>query len=420
MNYTQAVEYIHSLQKFGIRPGLSRMDAVLCALGNVQDTLRFVHVAGTNGKGSTATAVARSLSCAGYKTGLYTSPYVVDFLERVQVDGSPVQRELFAGCVTRVKEASAVLAEDSLTEFEAITCAALLCYAQAGCDVVVLETGLGGRLDATNVIKNPMLCIITSISLDHTAILGDTLAKIAYEKCGIIKHGVNVICSPCQPAQALEVIKDTVQLRGCTLTVPDEAAACIIKSDITGSEFLYDNSQWRVNMAGEHQVRNMLCVIEALKLLKEYCPLVNDEAVHAGIAATTLPARIQILSQSPLVIIDGGHNPDGVLALTSALVPALKGRSLTVILGMMADKDVCTCVKTLCSLAQRVVCVTVNNPRAIKAGELAALAGQYCDDVRICDDARAAYAAQLSSASQDEVLLVSGSLYLAGEILQGL
>ena len=291
MNYDESVAYIHSLLRFGIRPGLSRMNTVLSCVGNPQKGKRFIHVAGTNGKGSTATALAAVLTAAGYKTGLYLSPYVAHFLERVQIDGVPVAEERFAEAVTKIYPFAEKQAKEgeSLTEFELITAAAFLCFEREGCHVAVLETGLGGRLDATNVIDPPLLSVITSISLDHTAILGDTLDKIAFEKCGIIKSPAPVVCAPGQPKGALNVIKKTAAQRGCRLVVPDRTKAVVRHSDIFGTDFSFDNDDYRINMAGEHQVNNMLTVIEAVRLLHGFS--ISQNALYDGIKNTRLPAR---------------------------------------------------------------------------------------------------------------------------------
>ena len=205
MNYIESVNYIHSLLKFGIRPGLFGMDALLRLLGEPHRNLKYVHVAGTNGKGSTSTAISNVLTEAGYRVGLYTSPFVTDFLERVQFCGMPVDKNLFALSVEKVKNAVGKLEKENIviTEFEALTAAAFLCYKELECDAVVLEVGLGGRLDATNVIENPLVNVITSLSVDHSAILGSTVEEIAFEKCGIIKNGSKVVTSANQKAEVL-------------------------------------------------------------------------------------------------------------------------------------------------------------------------------------------------------------------------
>lgn len=418
MIYTEAVEYIHSLLKFGIRPGLSGMDALLRFLGNPEKDLKFIHVAGTNGKGSVSTALSNILIDAGYKAGLYTSPYVSEFLERVQFCGAPVSKNIFAESVEKVKEGVETLSEKGtvITEFEALTAAAFLCFKALYCDVVVLEVGLGGRLDATNVIKTPLVNVITSLSLDHTAILGETIEEIAFEKCGTIKENGNVICSFGQPEKALNVIKETCKNKNCTLSVPSENDIEILKTDIFGTEFIYKNEKYNVSLPGVHQVKNMTAVIEACEILKDTFNI-KTENVKTGINKTKLPARVEVLSKSPLIILDGGHNEDGAKAFFEAVKPVLENKKkIYVIAGMMADKAV---ENSLCALMKKsdcFVCVTPDNPRAMSAGELSRIASKYCNDTVIIDSPISAVDYVLGKITTDDVLCAVGSLYLAGEI----
>ena len=383
MNYIEAVKYIHSLLKFGIRPGLNGMDALLHFLGSPQKDLKYVHVAGTNGKGSTSTAISNVFTDAGYKVGLYTSPYVTDFLERVQFCGKPIDKGLFAENVEKVKIAVEALEKDgvTITEFEALTASAFLCYKALECDVVVLEVGLGGRLDATNIINTPLVNVITSLSVDHSAILGNTIEEIAFEKCGTIKENGNVVCSFGQPEGALKVIEKTVKEKNNTLTIPCESDIKIQKSDIFGTDFVYKNQVYSVKMAGEHQVKNMTCVIEACNILKRYFNLTDDN-IKSGIAETILPARVEIISEKPLVILDGGHNEDGAKAFYNAVLPELEKKSrVIVIAGMMADKAVENSLKPLMLKTDVFFAVTPDNPRAMKAHDLAEIASKYSKQV---------------------------------------
>ena len=422
MNYIEAVKYIHSLLKFGIRPGLNGMDALLHLLGNPQENLKYVHVAGTNGKGSTSTAISNVLTDAGYKVGLYTSPYVTDFLERVQFCGKPIDKSLFAKCVKKVKFAVEELEKQEviITEFEALTASAFLCYKELQCDVVVLEVGLGGRLDATNVIETPLVNVITSLSIDHSAILGDTIEEITFEKCGTIKENGNVVCSFGQPEGAIKVIEKRVKEKNNTLTIPCESDIRINKSDIFGTEFIYKNNEYFVKMAGEHQVKNMTCVIEACDVLKNNFNI-TDENIKNGISKTILPARVEIISKKPLVILDGGHNEDGAKAFYNAVLPELeKKRRVIVIAGMMADKAVEESLKPLMLKTDVFFAVTPHNPRAMKAHDLAAIAGKYSKQVFTVQDIKEAVKIALPNANENTAVLVVGSLYLAGEIRETL
>ncbi len=420
MTYEEAVATIHSYLQFGIHPGLTRMDTLLCTLGNPHHNLRYVHVAGTNGKGSVSTAVANVLTKAGLRTGLYTSPYVSDFLERIQFCGRPVDRGLFADSVETVKAKIDDLAQQGtvITEFEALTAAAFLCFQKLNCDVVVLEVGLGGRLDATNVIPTPLVNVITSLSLDHTAILGDTIELIAREKCGIIKEGGRVVCSARQPQEALDVVREVSREKNCTLTIPNVDAVDVLCADIFGTRFRYEGGDYFTKMPGAHQILNMTSVIETCKILKNTFPI-SDQNIVDGIAETVLPARVEVLQKEPLVILDGGHNPDGARAFYRTLEPALAGRGrLTVIAGMMADKAVEESLRPLISRCDRFVAVMPANPRAMKAAELAALASGYCSDAVAVESPAEAVRQEITALQPTDVLCVVGSLYLAGEVRQ--
>lgn len=418
MNYSQAVNYIHSLLKFGIRPGLSGMNALLCLLDNPHQKLKYIHVAGTNGKGSTSTAISNVLIEAGYRVGLYTSPYVSHFLERVQFNGKPVAEDVFARSVQRVKEAVEELQKEGtdITEFEALTAAAFLCFAELECQAVVLEVGLGGRLDATNVISCPLVNVITSLSLDHTAILGDTLQQIAFEKCGTLKKGCKSVSSYGQPEEALNVIKSTVESMQGELVVPSECDIKVINSDLFGTQFTYGGTKYSVTMPGVHQLKNMTCVIEACEFLKADFNITEDH-IQKGIAKTILPARVEVLSTSPLVVLDGGHNADGAKAFYDAVEEEISKKDrVIVIAGMMADKEVETSLMPLMKKTDVFLAVTPQNPRAMKAVDLAKIAMKYAQKVFAVEDIKQAVNISLAAADENTAVFVVGSLYLAGEI----
>ena len=358
------------------------------------------------------------LTDAGYKVGLYTSPYVTDFLERVQFCNKPIDKVLFAKAVEKVKIAVETLEKQDviITEFEALTASAFLCYKELQCDAVVLEVGLGGRLDATNVIETPLVNVITSLSIDHSAILGNTIEEIAYEKCGTIKENGNVICSLGQPEGAIKVIEDTVKEKNNTLTIPCESNIEILRSDVFGTEFIYKNIEYFVKMAGEHQVKNMTCAIEACNILKKYYNI-SDENIKRGISKTILPARVEIISKKPLVILDGGHNEDGAKAFYNAVSSVLDTKSkVVVIAGMMADKAVEDSLKPLIKKCDCFICVTPDNPRAMSGEELAAIAKKYCNNIIVVDSPKKAVKVAETMINDKDALCVVGSLYLAGEV----
>ncbi len=419
MTFCEALDYIHSLLKFGIHPGLSRMDTLLQILGNPHKNIKCVHVAGTNGKGSTSTAISNVLIEAGYNVGLYTSPYVTDFLERVQYNGKPIDKELFSQCVEIVKpEIEKMSAEGAqITEFEALTATAFLCFSKLNVDVLVLEVGLGGRLDATNVIPTPLVNVITSLSLDHTGVLGDTIEQIAFEKCGTIKPNGTLVCSYNQPESAMNVIKSICNEKCNSVIVPDISSVAIKHQDIFGTHFIYNKQEYHISMSGTHQVQNMTTVIEAVNVLKDKGYNITEQNIKEGIKKTILPARVEVISKKPLVILDGGHNEDGAKAFYEAVKECFdSNKKLFVIAGMMNDKAVEESLKPLISKADTFVAVTPENPRAMKAEVLGEIAKKYCHNVTICDSAISSLDLIKSEITENDMLFVVGSLYLAGEV----
>ncbi len=411
MNYNEALEYIHSLNVFGSRPGLERIAELLEVLGNPQDTLEFIHVAGTNGKGSTSTMISHILKVSGKKTGLYISPFVTEFNERIQIDGKPISNDSLSELTDRVKQAVDQSADKEcpITEFEFITAVAFLYFKEQGCDAVVLEVGLGGRLDATNVIKHPKCSVIAQIALDHTGILGDTEAQIAYEKCGIIKPNCPVVTTADNSAEALEVIKKISAERGCKLTVSDKSQVKVFHSDIFGSDISWLGEEFHIALAGSHQISNALNAVFAVK---SACPEITLEAIKTGLETVRFPARCEVISQKPLVILDGSHNPNGTEALSN-LIEISNIKNSTAIVGFMADKDVSDALKKLKGKFKKIIAVKVqSNPRTMEAETLAEMCREICADVTFADS----YEQAIKMAENDRRLIVFGSLYLAGDI----
>ena len=419
MTFCEALDYIHSLLKFGIHPGLSRMDTLLQILDNPHKNIKCVHVAGTNGKGSTSTAISNVLIEAGYNVGLYTSPYVTDFLERVQYNGKPIDKELFSQCVEIIKPEIEKMSADGaqITEFEALTATAFLCFSKLNVDVLVLEVGLGGRLDATNVIPTPLVNVITSLSLDHTGVLGDTIEQIAFEKCGTIKSGGTLVCSYGQTENAMNVINTICDEKCNSVIVPDKSSVSIKSQDIFGTNFIYNKQEYHISMSGTHQVQNMTTVIEAVNVLKNKGYNITEQNIKDGIKKTVLPARVEVISKKPLVILDGGHNEDGAKAFYEAVKECFdKNIKLFVIAGMMNDKAVEESLKPLISKADKFVAVTPENPRAMKAEALSEIAKKYCHNVICCDNANSSLDLIKPEITENDMLFVVGSLYLAGEV----
>ncbi len=414
MNYEQAINYIHSLNRFGIHPGLERIEELCRAVGNPQDRLKFVHVAGTNGKGSTSTMIAGALTASGKKTGLFTSPYVSEFLERIQIDGSPADKTLFAQCVTELEPIVAEMAKKEMqpTEFEVITAAAFMIFERENCDICVLEVGLGGRLDSTNVIGTPLVSVIASISLDHTAILGETVEEITKEKCGIIKQNGKTVCYPWQEAEAFEVVHNTCKIKNNTLYIPNVRGIIAVENKIDGVRFTYNSTEYKLSMSGEYQVYNAVTAIEACRLLG-----LDEESIKQGIEAAKVPARMEVIASSPLVLLDGGHNEDGGKAVAESLESMLGGKKIFAVIGMMADKNVESYLEKVASLCSFVAATTVaDNPRAMTATELEDKAKKYCNNTLSFDTAIKAIEYAKENIADYDCLLVCGSLYLAGEV----
>ncbi len=415
---TNAEIYFHSLLTFGIRPGLDRIKMLLERLGNPEKSLRFIHVAGTNGKGTVCSFLASVLTTAGYKTGLYTSPYIVDFRERIRVDGNMISENDLNSVTDTVKaEIEKLRSEDIvITEFEAVTAAAFLYYKNTGCDFVVLETGLGGRFDATNVIERPLVSIITSISLDHVKILGDNLAEIAYEKCGIIKNNCPVVTCSAQSADALKVIKEQSKINGSELHMAKYSDCRLIDESIEGSNILFGARQVKVPFPGEHQRENCIVALTAVDILKKEGIVIAENAVIKGIEKTKNPARCEIVSKKPFTIFDGCHNEGSAKALASVIEKHLKNKKITAVMGMMEDKDVDKVLSLLCPYFDKVITVTPSNPRAMDAEKLAELVKKYCNNVQSFANETDGLKYAVNSLDDDGVLLVCGSLYLCSDL----
>ena len=365
MTYEQALQYIHSLHRFGVKPGLERIAALCTALGSPQERLRCVHVAGTNGKGSACAMLAGIAMAAGMKTGLYTSPYVFEFRERMRIDGEMIPEEDLCRWTQILKDIAEALPEP-VTEFEFNTALAFAWFAEQGCELVVLEVGLGGRWDATNLIKAPLCSVIMKVALDHTEFLGDTLAKIAAEKCGIVKPGFPVVCTCGQDAEALDVIEKTCEVRNSPLLVAHEAECEVLRSSLAGSECVLAGLPVRVPLAGRHMCQNALAAVKTARLLG-----FSDEAIQIGISRVSMPGRMQVLSARPLVLFDGGHNADCARALAAALEEYCPGQRFRALCGMMADKDVQEYLRILRPHIGHFIACGLDNPRALSAEALA-------------------------------------------------
>ncbi len=418
MDYAKALDYIHSLSKFGSKPGLDRVSRLVSLASNPQKDLKFIHIAGTSGKGSTASFCASILKQAGYKVGLYTSPYVLDFRERFQVGGELIEEQEFCSLVEYlipyVEEINR--GGEIITEFEFNTALAFLYFKRQKCDVVVLEVGMGGRFDATNVIENPLVSVITSIGLDHTDYLGDTIDKVAFEKCGIIKQGCPTVSYPMQKESAQNVIAEICRERNSALTIPSLDSLTELRLSIGSSQFSYEGESYRVNMAGEHQIYNAITAITAVKCLNECGFSIDRESIKRGVSEVSCPARLEVISEKPLVIIDGAHNADKVKALYS-YVKQFSGR-IVCVCGMLRDKDYTLAAELIAPLCKKIVAVTPDNPRALPAEDLRDILSQYCAHCTTAPSVSGGAKLAFDSLDEGDVLLCWGSLYIAGEVRQ--
>jgi len=418
LTYNEALEKIDSLLVFGSHPGLDRIKKLLHLTGDPQDKLKYVHVAGTNGKGSVSNMTASILKCAGYKTGLFTSPHITGFGERMQINGEQISEEDIISLTERLYPFAQSMNKkgEIITEFEFVTVMAFHYFAEQNCDVVVLETGLGGRLDATNVINKPLCSVITSISLDHTAVLGDTLAKIAFEKCGIIKDNSKTVFAV-QEDEVNNVVFTTSCERNNTVYTPVNLS--VLGSDITGTTVEYLGQDIKLSLLGDHQVKNMQLVLSVVSSLNESGLSITPENVKQGIESVKMPARFELFSKEPLIVVDGAHNPGGCKALAAAVDRYLSDKKIICIMGMLKDKDSVSAIRYLRGKFYKVITTSVaNSPRRQTAEELKTKAKDVFPDITACEDYKQAVDLALGIAKQEEnsAVLVCGSLYLASDI----
>ncbi|MBR3819847.1 MAG: bifunctional folylpolyglutamate synthase/dihydrofolate synthase [Clostridia bacterium] len=422
MNCNEAIEYIHSLEKFGINPGLERIRALCNLLGNPQKKLKVIHVAGTNGKGSTSTMISNVLRKSGYNTGLFISPYVTDFRERIQYNGNMIDKYDLAECVEKVKTAIDVLNETGInpTEFEALTAASFIYFEMKKCDFVVLEVGLGGRLDSTNVIEAPYATVITSISLDHTAILGDTIEEIAHEKCGIIKFGAETVLYPFQDEKVFPIVEKTCKDKFNDLRIPDVSKLKIIEEKLEGTVAEYDGIEFLLPLAGEHMIYNACTAIEAVRSLSRLGIIISHKAISEGIAMSVMPARMELIKKHPVIILDGGHNEGCAKVLSDFIKKHLDGKRIIMVASMMSDKDYMSYLSVVAPLADVFIATRVDMLRALPSGELMMSASAFCKNCHDVPNPSKAIVAARNIMQDDDVLIVCGSFYLAGDIRDNL
>ena len=414
MDYKEALAYINGVAFFGSKPGLTRIRELLEKLDNPQTGLKFVHIAGTNGKGSCAAMTASVLKAAKYKTGLYTSPYLYRFNERMQINGKEIPDDVLAELVGRVKPIAEAM-EDHPTEFELMTAVALLWYQQEKCDIVVLEVGLGGRFDATNIIDAPEAAVIMNIGLDHTAILGDTLEQIAFEKAGIIKKGCDVVLFQ-QSEGVTEVVRRRCEEEGATLRIPDFSQIHSEFDSLYGQSFTYKGEAYALPLLGAHQLKNAAVVLELVEVLRNRGWKLEQSDVEHGLYAVSWPGRFELLSDEPLFVVDGGHNPQCAQTVADGLRRYFPDKRRILLLGILRDKDYAEVTDILDPVADEYICITPSSERALPAAELAEHLKRYGKPVTVCDSIKDGVSAALDHSDDDSVVCAVGSLYSVGEI----
>ena len=413
MNYTEALAYIHSLDRFGSRPGLDRVQKLFDRIPEALDQ-RFVHVAGTNGKGSVSSMLSHILQASGYKVGLFISPYIVDFRERIQINNEMIDEQALAEAVGFLKPRMDELKDKGviITEFEFLTAVGFWIFKQRQCDIVVCEVGMGGLLDSTNLIPLPLCAVITRIALDHTDVLGGSLHEIAVQKCGIIKRGAPV-ATAAQEEEAMRVILDTCDSMSSPLYRGDSITLHNVIADIYGNAFTYRGERMRLPLIGDHQQENLRCVLAACDALNEKHRLrITTDSLREGLSKVRYPARFELMRDDPLVILDGAHNPNGLAAFANTIKAYAPKGDRTLIMGMLADKD-STGLSALKGLFTRVIATDINNPRALSAERLAERLRAVCRSVTVISDPEEAY---LNALSHGGDVYICGSLYLASQI----
>ena len=431
MNYNEALEYIYNTSKYGSKLGLQNITELLKRLGDPQESFPSVHIAGTNGKGSVSVMITSMLKQAGYRVGMFVSPYLERFTERIQINFQEIPEDALVNLIELVREQINGMVEDGFnhpTEFEIVTALGFLWFARQKVDIAVVEVGLGGRLDATNVIK-PLVSVITSISYDHTHILGSSLSDIAYEKGGIIKSGVPVVSYP-QPEEAEKVIAALAEKRGCFyhLVSTDQVRERCSFFHEQHFDFTWKTAKWEnltISLSGKHQQLNAACALSCIMILKESGYNVPNEAIYTGLKYARWPGRLEMVRTNPAILLDGAHNPSGAAVLADTVKQYFKDKKIHLLLGILQDKDVESVTKTLCNIADCVTITQSSSPRSTPSEELAFIAKKYHWDVKVCPNLEDAIIHGLRWTQQgvkegegrtdDRMLIISGSLYLIGE-----
>lgn len=414
MNVNEALNYIHSVSWKGSVPGLSRTRELLKRLGDPQRKLKFIHIAGTNGKGSTAAMLDSVLRAAGYRSGLYTSPFITCFNERMQVNGEMISDGELAEITEQVRPHAEAM-DDHPTEFELVTAIAMVYFARHACDIVVLEVGLGGELDSTNVIDTPEVAVICNIGYDHTEVLGDTLEKIAQAKAGIIKGGDAVIYRCADSVEA--VFAERCRATGATLHKADFDGLRLLHSSFEGQVFdCGERKALELPLLGRHQLKNAAVVLGAVDVLTKNGWHISEQQLRTGLKTVTWPGRFELLRKAPVFIVDGGHNPQCIEALAKNIADYLPDMPITGLTGVMADKDYADMYRIVAPYITRFVTVTPCNPRALPAEKLADALARYGKPVTACGSVAEGVRTAIAQTEPNGAVVAFGSLYMVGDI----
>ena len=414
MNYEEARAYLNTISAKGNRLGLESTRELLKELGNPQDELKFIHIAGTNGKGSVMTYLDFTLREAGLKIGRYISPVLFCYEEKIQVNGKYIEKEALARLTGKIREAVGAIEKRGgplPTIFEVETAVSFLYFLENRCDLVLLETGMGGREDATNVVKTTVMEMISSISMDHMEYLGDTIAKIAWNKAGIIKPGTEVV-SDMQLPEAMDVIREVCARQGAFLHTVDPAALQDVNYGLTEQRFSYrDHTGMTIHLAGVHQIRNAALALEGVDALRRAGYDISEESVRRGFEAARWEGRFQVLRENPCVIIDGAHNPDAAARLMDSVRVLFPERRLIYIFGVFSDKEYDKIIRITAPYADRIYTIeTRDNPRALPAGKLAQAVRAVNPNVECAGYLPEAFDLAMERAAPEDVILIFGSL----------
>ena len=413
-----AIEYVSGFSRLGKKlEDLSRIKSLMQAVGDPQDKLKFIHIAGTNGKGSMAQMFSEIFINAGYRTGLFTSPYIVDYTDRIKVNNENITLPELEKIIEKIRPAveEHPLRSD-FSQFEITQAIAFTYFAEKKCDVVILEAGIGGLLDSTNVIKAPIVSVIGSVDFDHTAVLGDTLEKIAFQKAGIIKRRCPCVLAPGNSMEVVRTVREQAADREAMLNIPNLNLCRVEKSDIYGSTFFYRGEKYDTSMAGLHQVSNALTVIDAMRLASEKIP-VTQENIAAGIKSAKLFGRVEVIKKQPLTILDGAHNPDGIKALSYAL-KGLGETEINAVIGMHKDKNAAEAVKYLVPLVDTFVTVDGFSDRDLDKKELADIIKNAGGNAIIGEEDIMQEIEKLQVKAPSGATVICGSLFLAAYVKQ--